>query len=108
MCRYRTFASSVTVRLMSDREALISLARSVADAAPSSMDEVAEVEEQLLSLDRDLPGWQDFETAIAMYRPGGGDQLLNEPQMQQAARFLLHELGDHERCLHDVPLIERP
>jgi hypothetical protein len=35
--------------VMTDREALVLLARSVADAAPASMNEVAEVEGQLVS-----------------------------------------------------------
>ena len=91
-----------------DRDALVALARSVADAAPASMNEVDHVEGQLIALDHDQPGYEDFETALAMYRPGGGDHLLDEAQLQQAARFLLHELGDHERCLHDIPLSERP
>jgi hypothetical protein len=45
---------------MTDREALVLLARSVADAAPASMNEVAEVEGSARLLDHDLPGFEDL------------------------------------------------
>lgn len=92
---------------MTDREALVTLAREVAAAIPS-MEEVGHLEERLHALDRGLPGYEDFEVALISYRPGGGDHRLDEAQLQQAARLLLHELGEHDLCLHDVPLMERP
>ena len=94
--------------MSSHRDALAKLARAVADAAPVSMVEVASLEQELVALDSGLPGYDNFVTAVAMFRPGGGDHLLDEAQLSAAARELLHELGDHERCLHDLPLDQRP
>jgi hypothetical protein len=100
---------SDTVRLMSrSRDALVRLARAVAEAAPVSMGEVADLEQDLVGSDHGLPGYDEFATAVAMFRPGGGDHLLDEAQLSAAARELLHELRDHELCFHDVPLNQRP
>jgi hypothetical protein len=72
------------------------------------MEAVSQLEAEFAGLSRDLPGYEDFELAVITYRPGGGEHLLDEAGFQHAARLLLHELGDHELCLHDVPLAERP
>lgn len=98
-----------TVRVMSaHRDALARLARAVAESPPVSMVEVARLEQELVALDLGLPGYDDFATAVTTFRPGGGDHLLDEAQLSAAARELLHELGDHELCLHDLPLDQRP
>jgi hypothetical protein len=51
-----------------------------------------------LSADRRL---EDFEAALAAYRPGGGDFLLDEEALSFACREALHDLGHHRFCKHD-------
>lgn len=72
------------------------------------MQAVEQLEAELAELPSDLPGYDDFELAVSLYRPGGGEDLLDEEGLQRAARDLLHDLGDHGLCLHNVPLNERP
>ena len=87
---------------------LVDVALSVATTPPGSMDEVERFEEEFAQFDHGLPGYDEFELALASYRPGGGPQLLDEAALQSAAKELLHELGHHSLCLHNVPLEERP
>ena len=86
----------------------VALALAVATTPPRSMEEFHQLEARLIELDHDLAGYEDFETAVACFHPGGGDQLIDERGLQSAARDFLHELGHHSLCLHDVPLGDRP
>jgi hypothetical protein len=74
---------------------LIALARSIAEQAPGSMDAAAAKEVELQRLSHDLPGYEDLEVALSMFRPGEGDHLFDEEQLRRAARGILHDLGDH-------------
>ena len=44
---------------------------------------------------------EDFKVALGMYRPGGGDYLLDEEALSFACREALHDLGSHRFCKHD-------
>jgi hypothetical protein len=43
---------------------------------------------------------EDFQGALAAYRPGGGDFLLDEEALSFACREALHDLGRHRFCKH--------
>jgi hypothetical protein len=43
---------------------------------------------------------EDFQAALAAYRPGGGDFLLDEEALSFACREALHDLGHHRFCKH--------
>ena len=91
-----------------DHEALADLARRVVQSDGMSSREAAVIEAELAVLDHDLPGYGEFQTALSLYQPGGGEHLLDEEGLHRAAAELLHDLGDHTLCLHNVPLRERP
>jgi hypothetical protein len=43
---------------------------------------------------------EDFQVALAAYRAGGGDLLLDEEALSLACREALHDLGHHRFCKH--------
>jgi len=51
---------------------------------------------------------EDRLAGVAAYRPYAGPHHLDEVQMTTLCRDWLHDLGEHSRCLHDLPLTERP
>ncbi len=72
------------------------------------MNDAAILESEFHLLNHDLPGYEDFELALALYEPGGKGDLVGEDGLRKAAIELLHDLDDHSLCLHHLPLWERP
>lgn len=87
----------------------IELLRRVAETPPGSLDEAHRLEKRL-SESHHLPGIDEFLVALALYEPTSVPEthLVGYDGLRLAAAEALHELGRHEHCLHDTPLMDRP
>ena len=92
------------------REAeLVELLTRVADSPPASRAAAEELEAALAEA-TNIVAVDEFAEALNLYEPtdSPGPNLIGFDGLRASAREALHELGRHERCLHDVPLTDRP
>jgi hypothetical protein len=81
----------------------------VVDSPPQSRS-AAENLEATLSEASEVAGVEDFVAALSMFEPSKtpSGQLIGFDGLRSAAREALHDLGRHDRCMHEVPLSDRP
>jgi hypothetical protein len=81
-----------------------------ADEPPSSVAEAQFLEACIAGDLASVPELEDFGVALASYEPTEKPEpgVLGYEGLRFAAREALHDLGRHDRCLHGIPLDERP
>lgn len=90
----------------SDRR-LVGLLIEFIDGVNRSLDHVNEIEVEA-SRDPLAITMEDYIVGAASYSPNEGPWHLDEEAMTRLCRDWLHDLDRHDRCLHDLPLAERP
>ena len=97
-----------TMRRVNESE-VIGLLLGVVDDPPASRAAADRLESELL-VATDLAGVEDFLESLSLYEPAEtpGPHLVGYAGLRSAAREALHELDRHDRCLHDIPLTDRP
>ena len=65
-----------------------------------SMAFAQDMEALLVTRLRHDPRLVDLGTGLAMYRPGGGEHLLDGEGLSFQCRETLHDLGHHRFCQH--------
>jgi hypothetical protein len=90
-------------------EALIDLLLRVVDSPPCSTQAADELEMELRH-QPDVTAVEEFLFSLALFEPTDdpGPHLVGSEALRSSARDALHDLGSHDRCLHDVPLMDRP
>lgn len=86
---------------------VIDLLLHCAEEPPTSVDAAHLLEGSIASGVETVPELEDVATALASYEPTEklSPGLVGYDGLRLAARETLHDLGRHDRCLHDVPLI---
>jgi hypothetical protein len=81
----------------------------VVDTPPASRADADKIEAALIG-ERDQPAIEEFAAALGTYGPTNvpAPHMYGFADIRSAARDALHDLNQHDRCLHDLPLMERP
>jgi hypothetical protein len=88
---------------------VVDLLLEVADAPPKSRAATDQLEASLWDAST-VVGVEDFLCVLAMYEPTDTprEYLIGFDGLRSAAQEALHDLGRHDRCIHDAPLADRP
>jgi hypothetical protein len=93
-----------------ERVELIQVLRQVVDRPPVSYEAANELEGTLLAIDPAIPEIEEFLAALASYEPtdSPSGHMYGFDDLRTEAIAALHDLDAHEKCLNDLPLVDRP